>query len=360
VRRVVVLVAALLLSVGLSTSFALPAFAANGGPGVTVGCSAGSNCQISLQQLINVTGDHSPGSNGYVPIPPPPCVWVLKGNAITGSKYIIGLYGSNPTKAPQQYQIPEAVSKSDKMLKMKHTPPGSWYFLQMTPGTSAAGQAYCETFPAYEFGTSMPAINIPNSTITDYALAGLDRPEITGITVNPAKVSNVNLPTYVTATVGLPAAGTTRLINHNKQLYIAATAYVTGQPSVTIWAVSTPLRIQGGAQQEHNYSSCPGHITHVAGRTAMAFGTQATGAQMAKAGVGSAIDCGVTYLAPSSPIFDLQASLGWNVCWAMTGRRTFPPLTPPSVCQHPIPGGLRPSSLTKAVTVQEIQSTNGG
>jgi hypothetical protein len=359
VRRIVGAAAALLLSVGLSTSFALPASAANGGPGSVVSCSGGSSCQVSLQELITVTGDNSPGSNGYVTIPPPPCLWIDKGNAITGSQYIIGQYGHNPAKAPQVFQIPDAVKKADDLLKKPK--PGEWYFLQVNPQASAAGQAYCQTLPVFYWGApnTYPPINIPPSILTDYAESGLTRPDVTSITVNPVKISNVNLPTYVTATIALPLQGTTR-IYHNG-LYIAATAYVPGQPSVTVWATSSALRISGGAlpQEEHNYSSCHARMVHVAGRTAVAMGTQATPDQMSQVGVGATIDCGVTYLAPSSPTYSLAASLVWKTCWAVTGNAQAPPATPPA-CQHALPQGLRPSSKSKQITVQEIQSSNGG
>jgi hypothetical protein len=337
-----------------------PARAGNGGS-TNVGCTNGSSCQVELENLVTFKGSYSQsvadrGTNGTVSIAPPPCLWIPIGDAISGSQYIIKIFGTDPASAPTTFGINKSVQQADDLLKNPTL--GQWYNLPINPAAGAAGEQECLKLPAYYFAVTeaaLPAVRLPAKTLAQLAFAGLTLPALETITLNPAGASEVNLPTYLSVTVGNPTAG--QLGVANGSVYVAVTATLGGV-GATVWAVSSRLSVNAGTSQAVTYGHCPATLT----ATGATMGTSATAAQISATTANQAIDCGVTYLAPSPAAqYTLSATLKWAACWAPTANAQAVP-SYQTCLRRPVPGAgaLTGKPATQQVTAQEIQSVTGG
>jgi hypothetical protein len=76
--------------------------------------------------------------------------------------------------------------------------------------------------------------------------------------------------------------------------------------------------------------------------------------QAAHVGVGSPIDCGLTFHSPAT--WNVTASMTWRTCWAQA-----PAGPPPAGNCTPVPGAqLNPVNWTGQIRADEIQSVNNG
>lgn len=352
-RRIFVAAALLSLTAGLSTVAASPALAHSGPPGGSAVCSKGSTCALDLHDLITVDGhkDFAPGGNVGIDMTPPPCLWIPEGDAISGSKYIIGLYGSDPSKAPTGFQINQAVAKADQLLKAPV--PGTWFWLPINPNANQSGQQECLRLPAYYWATpgSNPPINIPPKTIAQYLFSGISKASVSSITVNPRGNSVVNLPTFVTAVLRMTGAQGTPTKKFGR-LIISLTAHVGNQPSVTLWLLSSPLALGTTDRSADLHQKCPM-------QSGLAMGTSESMTQQNAVSIDGQIDCGVTFHQPSPGTFTISTTVNWHAGWAIAdgvGGMSLQQLE----TGNPVQGNLKPSTAAKQVTVQEVQSSNGG
>jgi hypothetical protein len=336
--------AAIVIVAGLALPLATAGTASAGSaPPPGVGCN-GVGCAVSLEQFIHFSGNWSAGTSNPVTIPPPPCLWEPIGGARTGSQQIVDEWGPVP---PTTFGINKSYQQAQQLLKQNPPPGGTWYLLPINPAASAAGKAECLKLPLYAWvlpGQLPPTPPIPPSTLRLLALAKLTRPGIGNIDINPAGLNYANLPTFVrvnlTGAFEKTAAG---------RPYATVTASLPdGALSVTVWAMARPLSIGAGTPDATLYTGGCGYL-----------GSTATARQMSGTGANQPIDCGVTYLRPSTG-YDLTASIGWQTYWAITTGDGPGPLPPEPGMQLLNNGQLQASTAGRQVQVGEIQSLNGG
>jgi len=354
-RRGVLILFALSLAAVLSGIVAVPAQAGSGG---SVGASCGaSSCQVQLRDLITFSGSYSAGtSNTVVDVAPPPCLWEPIGNATVGSQYIISQFG--PSTTDTLFGVGNSVKQAEGLVK--NPVPGEWYELPVNPADTTAEAEECAKEPLFYWvtpGNSPPGVKVPAKTLAQLAFAGLNAPTVSSITTNPATASEVNLPTYVQVAIGPSATG--QLEVSDGRPYVSVTATLDGV-SATVWVEASALVINPGAGSGDatTYDAADCSTARNVNGTYM-LGSHASAATMAQTGAGQTIDCGVTYQAPGT--YTLSASVGWTACWAATADAADVPTY--AECQDtPVPGAgnLAPGNATKAITVQEIQSVNGG
>lgn len=353
-KSVGVFLTGLMAFVVLSSVLAGPANAGfNSSP---TGCGA-TACGIDWTSFVHLNGSagSSGGSGGGgnpVDITPPPCLWNPIGDATTGSDTILSEYGDNP---PAIYGIDKSVQQA-KDLK-QNPQPGEWYELPDNPAASAAGQQECQKLPLFAWvppNTAPPGLHIPPRTLAQYGFKMLETPQVSTLDVNPAGTSDTNLPTFVRAVL-TPTGGDGQVHITNGRAWVGVTAWADGA-SVTVWAYSTGLDITPGTGNATPYTGGCDHLTQT--DTGVEFGSGASAGQMAATQANQSIDCGVTYREPGT--FDLQASIGWNACWAMTGAaRTPPPLNLGGCRTVPGASALQARTGDKQITVRDIQSVNG-
>jgi hypothetical protein len=324
------LAAAVLLTLVLLTPLAAAAPAAAAGPGV--GCT-GNACSILLTDLITLNGDAGSGATVTpIPLPPPPCLWVPIGNAVSGSSYIIRVYGALLPGTP--YGVTAAVRQARQLLATKPAPAGTWYMLPINPAAGPAGRQACRTLPLFFFarpGQAPPVPPIPPLTLAEYAYNHMLIPP-PALTINPAGAAYVNLGTFVWGS--WPASRTTGRVTAYK-----ITATLGGQ-TVTVWARTAGFTVRAsGSRTVFNRGCGPTGSRHPVGRPP------------ASAGPGVAPDCGVLWQAPD-PAATLTATVRWAVSWG-TGNLNGPgpQVLPPVSVTGPVP--------PLAVPVAEIQAVNG-
>ena len=338
-RAAIVIVAGLVLPLAIAGT----ASAGSGGPPPGVSCG-GSSCSVPLEKFIHFSGNWSAGTDNPVAIPPPPCLWEPIGGAVSGSQQIISEWGPNP---PATFDIDKSYTQAKQLLKQNPPPAGTWYLLPINPAASAAGKAECLKLPLYAWvppGQLPPTPPIPPSTLRLLALAKLTRPGIANIDINPAGRNYTNLPTYVRVRL----AGAFETAAGGRPYATVTASLPDGSLSVTVWAMAQPLSIQAGTPDATLYTGGCGYL-----------GSTATARQMAGTGANQPIDCGVTYLRPSTG-FNLTASVGWQTYWAITTGDGDGPLPPEPGMRPLINGHLLPSTAGRQVSVGEIQSLNGG
>jgi hypothetical protein len=338
-RAAIVIVAGLVLPLTIAGT----ASAGSGGPPPGVSCG-GSGCSVPLEKFIHFSGNWSTGTNNPVTIPPPPCLWEPIGGARSGSQQIVSEWGPVP---PTTFDIDKSFKQAQQLLKQNPPPAGTWYLLPINPAASAAGKAECLKLPLYAWvppGQLPPTPPIPPSTLRLLALAKLTRPGIANIDINPAGRNYTNLPTYVRVRL----AGAFEMTAGGRPYATVTASLPDGSLSVTVWAMAQPLSIEAGTPDATLYTSGCGYL-----------GSTATARQMAGTGASQPIDCGVTYLRPSTG-FNLTASVSWQTYWAITTGDGDGPLPPEPGMQPLNNGQLLPSTAGKQVSVGEIQSLNGG
>jgi hypothetical protein len=322
-----------------------PASADNGTS--SVGCSTGDSCEVMLEKMVKFGGENydPAGHNMVIDIAPPPCLWEPIGDGTTGSQAIVNEWGNDPTKAPKDFQIDQAVKAAVGYLHNDPAPPadGTWYELPVNPAASQAAQQECWNEPLYAFeqpGDPLPGINIPPATLAQLAVAKMDLPTAGDMTLNPASGQTyTNLPTYVkVALAGNYQTGP------DGMPYTRVTAQL-GDNAATVWGVPSKLKVSasGGGQFTPATTDC-GYL-----------GSKQIDTPVAQnAGPGTTPDCGGVFQSPAT--WQLGATMTWRACW-VAGIVDGPP---PADCQPVAGAQLNGLNWARAVTVNEIQSVDNG
>jgi hypothetical protein len=311
-----------LIAVGvLAPLVALVALATPASAGNVTGACTGSDCSVSLDKFIHYGGSaFHPGAGGGNAIAitedPPPCLWDVIGDQVTGSNYLVQLF---PNPAPD---LPFGIAASVKQAQdlLKNPTPGTWYNLPINPATDEAGVQACLKLPAYFFappGTTPPMPNIPPRILAEYAYNHMRLP-VPQVTTSPATKGWVNLASFVWT--NLPRQAQT----------ITATL---GDESVTLTATPRPASITAGSAGAA-FSNCgPGGSHH-------------SQAHPPATGPGTAPDCGVLWRNATAGA-TISATVTWDVTYAPDpDNGTLPAI--------PLTGTSQP------LAISEIQSVNGG
>jgi hypothetical protein len=217
--------------------------------------------------------------------------------------------------------------------------------LPVNPAASDAGKAECYKLPLYKWvapGQPLPGIHLPPETLAQLALAKMRLPTAGAMTVDPAKQTYTNLPTYLKVALdGQTEPGP------GGMPYTTTYAYLKTDPgdAATVWAEPSKLTVSatGGGQYTMATAGC-GYLG------SKEIGTPAE----QNAGPGTTPDCGATFQSPAT--WNLAATQTWRACWA-PGVQTG---APPAGCQ-PVPGAqLDPLNWDQRVAVDEIQSVDNG
>jgi hypothetical protein len=405
-HRVIPVLAGFAAAAGALVLAAAPASAAITPPPAY--CTNDSSCLVELNYQVTYSG--STGGDNGVAFPPPPCIGVPYGDAYDGSKKILSEYGddnpvpaSSPTPAPSVtsptpsasvsgtaspsptalYTSPAAdagttppaapvqltaaeqqiFNQAKSLYSTTPEPAGEWYQIDKNPAATAAAAGKCATLPAYLWvaGGSdvlrLDGLNVPVETLADLAFNQLTTARLGQVALNPAGPSDTNLPTFVDAQLTPPVRGILA-VTPDGDPFVYATAATPDGEAATVYARMTSLTFNPGTTNAKIYDLSRCSVVHQGddGLTSYALGSRYSTAQMAQAGAGQAIDCGVTYTAPGT--YDLTASISWKACWA-PGLYTGNGL--PAVCKA-VPGAqdLAPTTSAPAqITVREIQSDNG-
>jgi hypothetical protein len=261
---------------------------------------------------------------------PPPCLWIPIGDQITGSQYIVNTFG-DITPADSLYGIYQSVQQARQLLK-NGGPAGTWYNLPINPAAGPAGRAACLQLPAFFFvlpGGAPPLPPIPPQILAEYAYNHMKLPDPT-VTVSPASRGFVNLATFVWWHVP-------------RTMWVTA-ALPDGQAATVVARVSGAASISTnpvGAGTISTAGCGPGGSRHPVS------GAPATGA-------GVAPDCGVLWTQPGAGV-TITVAVTWQVLFHQgTGHGFF---------GQPVPGagnGITTQGTSNPITVQEIQSINGG
>ena len=314
IRRVIIATAAAAVSVGLlAVAAAAPAAAGTG-----VGCS-GPSCTVGLSQFVRLSGSVGRYGGSAIPInfPPPPCLWVKKGDQITGSEYIIGLFPNPPKDLP--FGIYASVQQAKALLK--NPQPGTWWNLPINPAAGPAGAAACLKLPAFYFtppGTDPPMPFVPPKILAEYAYNYLLIPKPV-VATSPDGKGWVNLATFVWTTSP-----------HNESI----TASLPDE-SVTLTAVPVSTTIASTAGTPYSAGCGPN-------------GSRYPQSKAPATGPGVPPDCGVLWQAPSTGAV-ISATVTWHVTWQFNGGGATQTL--PDIARTGVSG---------AIPVAEIQSINNG
>jgi hypothetical protein len=292
-----------------------------------VSCS-GNTCSENLAFVIKLSGDVGSGGGHFAPVdvPPPPCLWVRYGDAITGSQKIVDTFGDNP---PDVFNIPASVTMAKALLKAPQ--PGEWFNLPINPAAGEAGALECLKLPAFVFvppGTAPPAPPVPPETIAAFAYNHMTIP-LPQLTVSPANKGYVNLASYVWA--NWPVS---RVTGQEDTYQIVARA---GDEVVTVQATAADLSVTATGPGNANSGGCGPNGS-----------ASAKGHAPASAGAGTPPDCGVLWLGPDAQA-GISATARWTVTWweGAGGPRTALP-------------DIVVSSPVTQMQVAEIQSINNG
>jgi len=310
VRAGAALVGAIVLA-GLAIS---PAAASPPPPGSGGAGCGGQSCWAYVQSLVSFSGTGYTGTvNSSVAIPPPSCwmqPWMSAADMYNYFETFIaaGNTGDGAAWAGFADQI--------KQLNASNAD-GVWWASNFDG--SAGGSQCVGNLPMIQWvaaGAAPPLSWIPPRTL---ALMALSRMTVQApvLTTNPDGNSYVDLPTFVTADV---PGGTA--------LYV--TASVPGE-SETVWANAVTLYLAKVG---------PGALFQPCGPSGSGY----SAVQMSATGPGEAIDCGVTYSAPSTGgSFSVTGTLRWTATWNGAYLDT-----------------LSATGAEVAVPVAEIQSINRG
>ena len=325
IRRAIVgaLAAAALVPLAASA----PAAAATG-----TGCQ-GTSCSVSLDQWIKYSGSPGTVGNGdvgHVPVDtqPPPCLWIPIGNQISGSQYIVNTFG-DITKATDAFSIFESVQQAKQLLQ-NGGPAGTWYNLPINPAAGAAGEAACLKLPAFFFaqpGQAPPLPQIPPRILAEFAFNHMKLPAPT-VTTSPNATGFVNLATFVWWQVPRTRWVTAALPDGQAATVVAR---------VSNWSISTNPAGAGATSL-----SCG------------ASGSKFPVGRPPATGAGVAPDCGVLWTQPAAAA-TVTVTVTWQVLFH-PGRGT-------GFNGAPVPGapnGITTAGTSNPITVQEIQSVNGG
>jgi enoyl reductase len=287
-------------------------------PGGGAGCG-GAACWTWALNYVHFSGNGYTGAvNGSIPIPAPPCwmqPWMTAAEMYSYFETYIaaGNTGGGAAWAPFAQQI---------IQLYKQNAQGEWWGSNFDG--SLAGSSCVGNLPLIQWvpaGAPPPLGWIPPRTLAWLALSRLT-PAPPALSTNPRGRSYVDLPTFVTATIprGDP---------------LSVTASVPGE-SETV--VATPLT-QGALV----LSASGGTPTPPCGP----FGSAYSAARMAATGPGGAMDCGVTYSAPSvGGPYPLSGTLYWQATW--NGQLLAPP------------PDLAATGAAVPIAVAEVQSINRG
>ncbi len=326
IRRVIVgaIAAAALVPLAAST----PAAAATG-----TGCHD-SSCSVSLNQWIKYSGSPgavTSGSTGHVPVDeqPPPCLWIPIGDQISGSQYIVNTFG-DITQATDAFQIFESVQQAKKLLA-DGGPAGTWYNLPINDAAGAAGIAQCLKLPAFVFvlpGQAPPLPRIPPRILAEFAFNHMKLPDPTVVT-SPATTGFVNLATFV-------------WWNVPRTRWVTA-ALPDGQAATVV------ARVQG-----FSISTTPAGAGTVSTGCSPTSGSTHPVGHPPATGAGVPPDCGVLWTRPAAGA-TVTVTITWHVLFH-PGRGTgfFGAAVPGA------PNGITTAGTSNPITVQEIQSVNGG
>jgi enoyl reductase len=324
IRRAIVgaIAAATLVPLAAST----PATASTG-----TGCN-GSSCSVSLDQWIKYSGNgysHG-GSVNHVPVDeqPPPCLWIPIGDQITGSQYIVNNFG-DVTPASSLFDIYNSVQQAKQLLK-NGGPAGTWYNLPINPAAGAAGRDACLKLPAFFFvlpGQAPPLPQVPPEILAEFAYNHMRLPNPT-VRTSPATKGFVNLATFVWwhmprttwVTAALPDGQAATVVAQVQSASISTNPAGAGTVSTTCGP--------GGSRFP------PGHPPTT--------------------GAGVPPDCGVLWSRPAA---------GATVTVTVTWQVLFHAGTGHEFAGNPVPGTVNPittAGTSNLITVQEIQSVNGG
>jgi hypothetical protein len=325
---------------------AAPASADNGTS--SVGCSTGDSCQIMLEKMVNFGGynlDRNRDPNTVVDITPPPCLWEPIGDGTTGSQAIVKDWGSDPAKAPTDFDINDSVKQAAGFLKNPPPPDGTWYELPVNDAAGQAGIQECLKMPLYAWvtpGNAPPGIDIPPATLAQLAAAKMDLPGADGMTLSPASGQTfTNLPTYLKVAL---QAGSYETDPATGMPYTQVTAQLGGN-AATVWGVPSKLKVT--ASGGHQYTPATADCGYL--------GSKQIDTPVAQnAGPGVTPDCGAVFQSPAN--WNLGASLTWQACW-VAGIVDGPP---PADCQPVAGAQLNPTNWARPVTVNEIQSVDNG
>jgi hypothetical protein len=303
--------------------------AASTGPG----CQ-GASCAVGLEQWIRYSGNgySSGGPVGHVPVDqqPPPCLWIPIGDQISGSQYIVSTFG-DITPANSLFGIYESVQQAKQLLK-DGGPAGTWYNLPINPAAGPAGRDACLKLPAFYFvvpGQAPPLPQIPPRILAEYAYNHMKLPDPT-VTVSPATKGFVNLATFVWWQVP-------------RTMWVTA-ALPDGQAATVVARVSARASL----------STNPAGAGTISSAACGPGGSRSPRGHPPATGAGVAPDCGVLWTQPAAGA-TVTVTVTWQVLFhAGTGHGFF---------GQPVPGagnGITTQGTSNPLTVQEIQSINGG
>jgi hypothetical protein len=286
-----------------------------GSGGGGTGC-AGQGCYANVWQYVHLSGTPgayttggSPGGQGQVALPPPPCYMepLFSGPEMyqlwkQGQGERVGPNGSNP----------EAGMPAAQIKAHQNDLNGYWY--SQVDNLGVGGACSLPELAWVPNGARPPLPNVPPIDLADYAYDHFNLPS-PQLILNPAARSYVSLPTYVWARYG--GQPTTEL----------ATATLGGE-SATVTATGGKLAVSasGGGTAYENCSAT--------GSAARPVGTAPP-----NSGPGTTPDCGVVFHTSSSAD-TIGAKLTWTIASNYGG---FPNIT---------------TTGAKAVSVAEIQNLN--
>jgi hypothetical protein len=281
-----------------------------------------------------------------VDITPPPCLWEPEGDTIKGSQYIVSQEGDDPSQATTMFQVNDSVKQAVGFLKdPANAPTGTWYMLPVNPAASDAGKAECYQLPLYKWvapGQPLPGIHLPPATLAQLALAKMHLPKAGAMTLDPARQTYTNLPTYLKVALdGQTEPGP------GGMPYTTTYAYLKTDPgdAATVWAIPSKLSVSasGGGQYTPATRGCGYTGSKLLGKPAAE-----------NAGPGVTPDCGATFESPAT--WEVNASMTWRACWA-PGVETG---APPADCQPVAGAQLDPVNWQQRLVVDEIQSVDNG
>jgi hypothetical protein len=365
--------------VGVLVLGAAPAYAVSPG-------NAGSNCVTHSCDAWAAIGATPPGSGGGTTVvlpPPPPCQVAPVGDARSGSQTIISFYqGSGtvaqptdaasdaasasasasaaPTASALDQQDQKILSQAQQLVNTNPVPVGEWY---QVVATTPADQPQCNNLPLFIWqpghgnGALLKVgLDVPLGTLAALIYQQLNLAKIGSVVLSPQADSDTNLPTFIQVAL-TPGLDSPLFLTADGDPYVVATAE-TRLGAATVWAKAASLTINPGTPDAKTFNE-PTQCTQAHpgpdGNTIM-LGSRYSAKQMAAAGAGANIDCGVTYGAPGS--YNLTVSVNWTACW-VAGPPT--PGGPPQTGCNQVPGAaaLQPSTSGPVpVNVRSITAIN--
>jgi hypothetical protein len=304
--------------------------------GTGTGCT-GSSCSVDVGQWIKYGGSPgtvTSGSTGHVAVDeqPPPCLWNPIGDQITGSQSIISQFG-DVTPADSLYGVYQSVQQARQLLK-NGGPAGTWYELPINPAAGAAGAAACLQLPLFAFvqpGQAPPLPAVPARILAEFAFNHMKLPDPV-VTTSPNGKGFVNLATFVSWQVPRTRWVTASLPNGPNGPQAATVVARVQSFSISTSPAGAGTSFRSGCTLTHGFQGRP----------------PATGPGVTPA-------CGVLWTQPAQ---------GATVTVTITWQVVFHAGTAPGFFGGAVPGvppaGINTQGTSNPITVQEIQSINGG